>query len=147
LLRLQLIELIRTCIANPAGDITPALDFASTHLAPRASTGGLFLEDLERTMALLIFPPEKLTQQLSELLDPDLRRDVANRVNEAILASQGEARESRIRNFVRLRAWAEERARESKKNIPEHIALGLDDSSRDGEDEVMNGNGDVDMGA
>jgi len=99
-------------------------------------------------MALLIFPSEKLTPQLAELLNPNLRREVANRVNEAILASQGEPRESRIRNFVRLRAWAEERAREAKKNIPNQIGLGLDDSSSgDGEDEVMNGNGDVDMGS
>src|SRR2546429_5534923 len=60
LLRLQLVELIRTCTSTPGGDITPALTFATTQLAPRAPTKKEFLEDLERTMALLIFPPDNL---------------------------------------------------------------------------------------
>jgi len=38
LLRLQLVELIRTCNATPDGNITPALNFATTQLAPRAPT-------------------------------------------------------------------------------------------------------------
>ena len=77
-------------------------------------------------MALLIFPPEKLTPPLAALFDPKLREIVANRVNEAILASQCFVREAKIKNLVRLRAWAEEKAREAKKDLPPSIPLGLD---------------------
>ncbi|KZF23285.1 hypothetical protein L228DRAFT_246037 [Xylona heveae TC161] len=126
LLRLQLIELIRTCTVSSNPDITAALNFATSQLAPRAPTRPEFLEDLERTMALLIFPSDSLAPPLAALLDPSLRKAVANRVNEAILSSQGARREAKIRNLVRLRAWAESRARENKKEIPELIPLGLD---------------------
>ncbi|KAG8628322.1 hypothetical protein KVT40_004195 [Elsinoe batatas] len=127
LLRLQLIELIRATVTGPStpstAAFTPALEFATAQLAPRAPTSPAFLQDLERTMALLIFPPEKLTPQLKMLLDPRLRQEVATSVNEAILASQGERREARIRNLVRLRTWAERKARESKLDLPEDIDL------------------------
>jgi len=126
LLRLQLVELIRICTSQPNGDISPALTFAMTHLAPRAPQRPEFLEDLERTMALLIFPPDNLAPPLASLLDPSLRKTVANKVNEAILSSQGARREARIRDLVRLRTWAEQRAREAKKDLPATIELGLD---------------------
>jgi hypothetical protein len=126
LLRLQLVELIRTCNSTPGGDITPALTFATTQLAPRAPTNPEFLEDLERTMALLVFPPDNLEPQLAAILHPDLRRSVADRVNKAILTCQNQRRDAAIRNLVRLRAWAENSARESKKDLPARIELGLD---------------------
>lgn len=104
----------------------PAVTFAQSQLAPRASRNTEFLRDLELAMALLIFPPEKLTPPLAALFDPKLRETVANRVNEAILASQCFAREAKIKNLVRLRAWAEDKAREAKKDLPPSISLGLD---------------------
>lgn len=146
LLRLQLVELIRTCTATPNGDITPALTFATTHLAPRAPTNPEFLEDLERTMALLIFPPDNLAPPLAALLDPNLRKDVAKRVNEAILSSQGERPNPKFVDLVRLRHWAEQKAREAKKDLPEHIELGLDPDQTGNEkreDSVMQGNGEA----
>ncbi|KAG9245253.1 ran binding protein in the microtubule-organising centre [Calycina marina] len=126
LLRLQLVELIRTCNSTPGGDITPALKFATAELAPRASAQSEYLEDLERTMALLVFPPDNLEPQLAALLHPDLRRSVADRVNKAILTAQNQRRDASIRNLVRLRAWAEDYARESKKDLPARMDLGLD---------------------
>lgn len=129
LLRLQLVELIRQCNSTPGGDITPAINFATSELAPRAPTNPEFLEDLERTMALLVFPADKLEPQLAALLDPDLRRYVADRVNKAILKYQGQKRDAAIRRLVRLRAWAENTAREGKKDLPDHIELGLDKDS------------------
>ncbi|KAI9797423.1 MAG: hypothetical protein M1833_005463 [Piccolia ochrophora] len=148
LLRLQLVELIRQCTAKPDGDITPALNFATSELAPRAPTKPEFLEDLERTMALLIFPPDNLAPPLAALLDPSLRKSVANRVNEAILISQGARREARIRNMVRLRAWAEHKAREAKKDVPSRLPLGLDHEATEkngAQDTVMRENGETDM--
>ncbi|KAL9113069.1 MAG: hypothetical protein Q9227_002681 [Pyrenula ochraceoflavens] len=128
LLRLQLIELIRPAMSSPNHDpdISAAIDFATTHLAPRAPTNPSFLADLERTMALLIFPPVNLSPELATLVDPNLRREVAQRVNEAILHSQGAKREAKIRDLVRLRMWSEKKARELKKDIPNENEGGLD---------------------
>jgi hypothetical protein len=131
LLRLQLVELIRTCNASPNSDITPALNFATTHLAPRAPMNKDFMEELERTMALLIFPNDNLEPHLAALLHPQLRRTVADRVNKAILRCQSLRRDAAIRNLVRLRAWAENTARESKKDLPAHLDLGLDGDKDD----------------
>ncbi|MCJ1318919.1 hypothetical protein MMC15_004251 [Xylographa vitiligo] len=146
LLRLQLIELIRNCTVTPDGDITPALTFATTHLAPRAPTSPEFLQDLEQTMALLIFPPDNLAPPLAALLDTKLRKDVAKRVNEAILRSHGERTRSKLLELVRTRAWAEQKARDAKKDIPDRIDIGLDpdNNGRDLEgDSVMHGNGEA----
>lgn len=137
LLRLQLIELIRG-IANSTAPpstsaFTPALEFATAQLAPRAPTSPAFQKDLEQTMALLIFPIERLTPQLKALLDPTLRQTVATAVNEAILSSQGERREARIRNLVRLRAWAEQKAREARLDLPSKIGFSLVDNVDDGQ--------------
>jgi hypothetical protein len=168
LLRLQLIELIRSATSNPSTgssannpSISTALEFATTHLAPRAPTNPSFLADLERTMALLIFPPENLSPQLAELVDPRLRSEVANRVNEAILHSQGVRREAQIRKLVRLRAWSEKMAREGgvgtgsgrKIDLPDRLELGLDElpagagtgAGRQGHNGTTAGNGDTSM--
>lgn len=122
LLRLQLVELIRQC---NSGDITPALDFATKKLAPRAATNREFLDDLEQTMALLIFPHDSLQPELAALLSSDLRRSTATKVNEAVLLRQNQRREAAIRQLVRMRAWAESTARMHKKDLPESIELGL----------------------
>jgi hypothetical protein len=110
---------------TPGSDITSALDFATSQLAPRAPTNPQFLADLERTLALLIFPSDKLDPALASLLDPALRKEIAIRVNEAILQSQGARKEARLRNLVKLRAFAEQKARDAKKDIPETLDIGL----------------------
>lgn len=90
------------------------------------------MEDLERTMALLVFPQDSLEPPLAALLRPELRRTVADRVNKAILNSQNARRDAAIRNLVRLRAWAEDTARQTKKDLPNHLELGLDGEERAG---------------
>ncbi|KAL2800049.1 CTLH/CRA C-terminal to lish motif domain-containing protein [Aspergillus keveii] len=152
LLRLQLVELIRSCTLNPDGDITPALEFATSQLAPRAPTNPQFLEDLEKTLALLIFPKENLTPSLAPLLHSDLRRDICAKVNAAILQNQGARTEALLCDFARLYAWAEQKAREAKKDIPDKLDLGLGDTNNSNSashsgasnDTVMTNNGDVD---
>ncbi|KAL4760533.1 uncharacterized protein BDW70DRAFT_137723 [Aspergillus foveolatus] len=159
LLRLQLVELIRSCSLNPDGDITPALDFATSQLAPRAPTNPQFLEDLEKTLALLIYPKENLTPSLAPLLHSDLRRDIYSKVNAAILQDQGARTEALLCDFARLYAWAEQKAREAKKDIPDKLDLGLGESNNSNftpdttanapqvgasNDTVMTNNGDVD---
>jgi len=146
LLRLQLIELIRACTSSATSDmtpaITPALNFASAQLAPRAATNPDFLKDLELTMSLLIFlpaPPGELQKELKELLEPSLRRNVASKVNEAILTSMGASGESRMRRLVRLRQWAETKARAAGKDVPPNLPLGLQEA----DERPANGNGEV----
>lgn len=123
LLRLQLVELIRSC--NRTGDISPALAFATEQLGPRAPTNSKFLEDLERTMALLLFPSDSLEPQLASLLDPELRRSAADSVNKAILDKQSSRREAAIRHLVKLRAWAENVARDKGMSLPDRLDIGL----------------------
>ncbi|KAF2031479.1 hypothetical protein EK21DRAFT_87978 [Setomelanomma holmii] len=144
LLRLQLIELIRTCTSSASADITPALSFASSQLAPRAATNPDFLRDLELTMTLLIFLPATapLQKELADLLDPSLRRNVASKVNEAILTSMGARGEARMRSLVRLRHWAELKARVAGKDIPPVLPLGLQDADERSVDSNGN-NGEV----
>jgi hypothetical protein len=142
LLRLQLIELVRNCTSSSEPDVMGAITFAQTQLAPRAATTPEFLKDLELTMSLLVLLPSEspLLPQFAELLNPSLRRDVASRVNEAILVSIGARSEARLRSLVRLRMWAEQKARAMGKDLPPVIPFGLQDSDEDMND--SNGNRD-----
>lgn len=90
-------------------------------------------------MSLLIFLPATgtLQSELTGLLEPSLRRNVASKVNEAILTSMGARGEARMRSLVRLRHWAEAKARDAGKNIPPVLALGLQDA----EDRPLDSNG------
>lgn len=133
LLRLQLIELIRACnypstlpknspvrvVASP-GDIAPALEFAISHLARRAPANPKFLVDLERTMALLCFPPDdkNLLPELRSLMDIKLRQSVAREVNTIILARQGISGDPKMTNLVKLWAWAEQELTKEKVAFP-----------------------------
>jgi len=93
-------------------------------------------------MSLLIFlPADTLQPQLAELLQPALRRQVASRVNEAILTSMGTRGEARMRGLVRLRLWAETKAREAGKDLPPSLPLGLQDG--DASSGQVNGNGEA----
>jgi hypothetical protein len=78
-------------------------------------------------MSLLIFLPATgtLQKELTDLLEPSLRRNVASKVNEAILTTMGARGEARMRSLVRLRHWAESKARAAGKDIPPRLPLGL----------------------
>ena len=89
-------------------------------------------------MSLLVFNPGSLSPQIAALLKPDLRREVADRVNQAILKRQGQSVEARIKEWVRARTWAEQYARKTKKELPSRLSIGLD-GDEDMEDEQSNG--------
>src|SRR3569833_197507 len=122
LLRLQLVELIRNC---KGGDIQPALNFATEQLGPRAPSSPDFLDDLEKTMSLVFFPPDAVPPELKRLLEPGLRREVAAEVNKVILGHVSRRREAALHQLVRMRAWAEATAREKKLDLPGRIDLGF----------------------
>lgn len=79
-------------------------------------------------MALLVLPHTELEPTLAALLHPDLRREVADNVNRAILDHQAHRREAAIRQLVKMRAWAENTARAEKKSLPDKIEIPLNTS-------------------
>ena len=70
-------------------------------------------------MALIVFPHDKLGPELEPLLHPNLRREVADSVNMALLK-----RPAAIKMLIRSRAWAERNARVSK-DEPGQIGVDL----------------------
>jgi hypothetical protein len=89
------------------------------------------LDDLEKTMALLMFPHESLTPELATLLRSDLRKNVADEVNKTIVFRQTTRLEAAIQNLARLRSWAETAARTHQKPTPDRVELGSNDDSND----------------
>jgi glucose-induced degradation protein 8 len=138
LLQLSLIEIIRNTLSKQssqsvaAGDFRSALEFATQQLAPRAPTDARYREALERTMALMVYPVERMLPQFKELLDFKLREKVATDVNKAMLEARGERPEAKIRRLVRARAWAENSARGVMPEIPNYIPIGLDAADETG---------------
>lgn len=110
LLRLELIELIRSSFEK--GDniekVEECIKFAAKNLAPRAVTNQRFAKELERTMALLCFPGDSISPQISPLLDLDLRREVADYVNEAIIMLYGESGKSKLETLIRMWHWGDQ---------------------------------------
>ncbi|CAK7275106.1 hypothetical protein SEPCBS119000_006510 [Sporothrix epigloea] len=128
LLRLQLVELIRQT-NGVSSDFSNVVKFARDQLAPRAPMRKEFLKDLEETMVMLFFAPDRQPDAQKRLLSPELREDVASEVNKAMLYHHSRRRIAAIRNVVKLRAWAENVARDTKKDLPDVIDLGLNSAA------------------
>lgn len=124
LLRLQLVELIRNCDGDNVSTIA-AIKFASEQLGPRVPRNDDFLIDLEKTMALFLYPRNDLRPEQQALLHPDLRMEVADKVNKAIVWRQTKRREAAIRQLIKVRTWAEGTVRTAGKDLPEHLDFGL----------------------
>ena len=78
---------------------------------------------------------------MANLLDPELRRGIAARVNVAILTSQGHQSQTRLKSLVKLKTWAEKRAREKSHDLPDKLSIWHDSvqPSRHVEDSIMSG--------
>ncbi|KKA28311.1 hypothetical protein TD95_003002, partial [Thielaviopsis punctulata] len=128
LLRLQLIEMIRDCSAKgeDPGCYLPAVNFAQQNLAGRAVENPELLESLEKAMSLIVFPRSELTHELSALLDPKLRQDVANSVNKAILEYQELQGESAVRYLLKMRNWTVEKAEMSGISLDPSLELSME---------------------
>ncbi|KAL1898983.1 hypothetical protein Cpir12675_001643 [Ceratocystis pirilliformis] len=128
LLRLQLIEMIRDCSrkGDDPGCFLPAVQFAQENLASRAVEDPSLLKSLEKAMSLIVFPQAELTCELTSLLDPRLRQEVAESVNKAILSHQDKRGETVIRYLLGMRAWSQKMAQNSEIKLPESLQSGLD---------------------
>ncbi|KAL4458736.1 hypothetical protein ABPG75_013601 [Micractinium tetrahymenae] len=96
----RLIELIRQ------GQLAEALHFAQEYLAPRGEEHPELLEELERTVALLVFEDVKVSP-LADLMDVAQRQKTASELNAAILASQSQEAEPKLPNLLKLLVWAQ----------------------------------------
>lgn len=96
----RLIELIRK------GKVEEALEFAQEELAPRGEENPTFLEELERTVALLAF--EDVTKcPVGELLDISQRLKIASEVNAAILTSQNHEKDPKLPGLLKMLLWTQ----------------------------------------
>eukprot|EP01112_Ceratiomyxa_fruticulosa_P012462 TRINITY_DN3451_c0_g1_i1.p1 TRINITY_DN3451_c0_g1~~TRINITY_DN3451_c0_g1_i1.p1 ORF type:complete len:225 (+),score=51.30 TRINITY_DN3451_c0_g1_i1:95-769(+) len=96
----RLIELIRK------GQVLEALKFAQEELAPYGDGNTLFLEELEKTMALLAFE-DGVNSPLGSLLDHTQRQKTAGELNLAILASQSQETDPRLPTLLKMMKWAQ----------------------------------------
>ncbi|KAI7738160.1 hypothetical protein M8C21_007543 [Ambrosia artemisiifolia] len=96
----RLIELIRN------GKVEEALEFAQEELAPRGEENQGFLEELERTVALLAFEDVK-NSPVGDLLDISQRLKTASEVNAAILTSQNHEKDPKLPSLLRMLIWAQ----------------------------------------
>ncbi|KAJ6935407.1 protein GID8 [Populus alba x Populus x berolinensis] len=96
----RLIELIRNGKANEA------LQFAQEELAPRGEEDHSFLEELERTVALLAFE-DVSNCPVGDLLDISQRLKTASEVNAAILTSQSHEKDPKLPSLLKMLLWAQ----------------------------------------
>lgn len=91
----RFIEMIRN------GKVEEALEFAQEELAPRGEENQTFLEELERTVTLLVFE-DAANSPLGDLLDVSQRMRTASEVNAAILTSQSHEKDPKLPSLLKL---------------------------------------------
>ncbi|XP_042419574.1 protein GID8 homolog [Zingiber officinale] len=96
----RLIELIRS------GKIEEALEFAQEELAPRGEENQSFLEELEKTVALLVFEDVK-NCPYGDLLDVSQRLKTASELNAAILTSQSHEKDPKLPSLLKKLIWTQ----------------------------------------
>ncbi|KAG6755980.1 hypothetical protein POTOM_039394 [Populus tomentosa] len=96
----RFIELIRN------GKVEEALEFAQEELAPRGEENQSFLEELERTVALLAFE-DVSSCPVGGLLDISQRLKTASEVNAAILTSQSREKDPKLPSLLKMLLWSQ----------------------------------------
>ncbi|XP_031131161.1 protein GID8 homolog [Ipomoea triloba] len=96
----RLIELIRN------RKVEEALEFAQEELAPRGEENLGFLEELEKTVALLAFE-DVASSPVGELLDVSQRLKTASEINAAILTSQSHEKDPKLPVLLKLLTWTQ----------------------------------------
>ncbi len=107
----QLIELVRE------RKVEKALEFSQNIMAELGLENGDFLEELERTMALLAYEnPE--TSPFGDLLNFSQRHKVASELNAAILEADHQQTNSRLENLLKMLLWAQNELDDNKVKYP-----------------------------
>lgn len=76
-------------------------------MAPRGEEHPEFLEELERTMALLAFQ-DSIDSPVQDLLHPGQRQKTASELNAAILMSQSQEKDPKLPNLLKMLTWSQE---------------------------------------
>ncbi|EFJ33948.1 hypothetical protein SELMODRAFT_437992 [Selaginella moellendorffii] len=118
----RLIELIRS------GKLEEALEFAQEELAPRGEENHSFLEELERTVALLAFE-DTSNCPVGDLLDFSQRQKTASELNAAILTSQSHEKDPKLPSLLKMLIWSQNQLDEkvSYPRINDIVAARLED--------------------
>jgi hypothetical protein len=107
----KLIELIRE------GNLEAAIQFAQTELADLGEENPEFLNELERTMALMAFEkPED--SPFGDLLHVSQRQKVAGELNSAMLEAQNQRTTSKLSNVLKLLLWSQNQLNEKNVKYP-----------------------------
>ena len=107
----RLIELIRS------GKTEEALEFAQEYLAPHGEENPKYLEELERTVALLAFEDIK-SSPVADLMDVTQRQKTASELNAAILSSQCQEEEPRLPHLLKMMIWVQNRLKTKIASFP-----------------------------
>ncbi|CAJ0753657.1 3832_t:CDS:2 [Entrophospora sp. SA101] len=89
------------------GRITEALECAQDELAPLGEENTEFLEELERSMALLAFDNTS-TSPVGYLFHTSQRLHTASELNAAILTSQNQQKDPNLPNLLKMLVWAQD---------------------------------------
>lgn len=118
----RLIELIRN------GKLEEALEFAQEELAPRGEENRVFLEEVERTVALLAFE-DPSTSPIGDFLDISQRQKTASELNAAILTSQSHEKDPKLPSLLKMLIWAQNQLDEkaSYPHITDFVNATLED--------------------
>ncbi|KAL0836619.1 hypothetical protein Bca101_088509 [Brassica carinata] len=83
-----------------------ALEFAQEELAPRGEENQAFLQELEKTVALLVFE-DASNCPVKDLLDISQRLKTTSEVNAAILTSQSHEKDPKLPSLLKMLIWAQ----------------------------------------
>jgi glutamyl/glutaminyl-tRNA synthetase len=112
----RLIELIRN------KDIDGAVEFAQNQMAEQGKDNPQFLEELERTMALLAFDNAE-DSPFGELLRLSQRQKVASELNAALLEEENQPTTPRLAKIVKMLEWSQNELDLSKVKYPKMTNL------------------------
>jgi hypothetical protein len=98
----RLIELIRS------GKVKEALEFAQDELGPRGQYDPALLDDLERTMSLVVFHGATEIPVVNDLLDMSQRYKTASELNSAVLESLAQEKDPKLPVLLKMLLWAQE---------------------------------------
>ncbi|CAN6917845.1 unnamed protein product [Brassica oleracea] len=86
--------------------LSSSLEFAQEELAPRGEENQAFLQELEKTVALLVFE-DASNCPVKDILDISHRLKTASEVNAAIITSQSHEKDPKLPSLLKMLIWAQ----------------------------------------